>query len=85
MSKYMLFAAAFAAALSVGVAQAQEATSDQTPSSTSTLSAAPSADASGYGGAHAQSAAGKRANTTDIQQPACVGPVSFCDVFRGGN
>ncbi|SAL82502.1 hypothetical protein AWB68_06543 [Caballeronia choica] len=71
MSKYLLFIAAFVAVLSVSAAQAQD-------------SAAPSADASGYGGAVGKSASGSNAKATGTQQIACVGPVSFCDIYRGG-
>jgi hypothetical protein len=85
MSKNLLFIAAFAAVLSVSAAQAQDTTNNQTPSASQTeASAAPSADASGYGGAVGKSASGSNAKATGTQQIACVGPVSFCDIYRGG-
>jgi hypothetical protein len=85
MSKKLLFTAAFVAALSVSAAQAQDSTNNQTATASQTDStAAPSADASGYGGAVGQSASGSMSKATGMQQPGCVGPVSFCDIYKGG-
>lgn len=85
MSKNLPFIAAFVAVLSVSAAQAQDTTNNQTVSAPQTeASAAPSADASGYGGVVGKSASGSIAKGTGTQQPACVGPVSFCDIYKGG-
>ena len=76
---------AFVAAFSIGAARAQDTTNNQTASASQTDgSAAPSANASGYGGTLGKSASGSSAKSTGTQQPGCVGPASFCDIFKGG-
>lgn len=85
MSRKLLSTAAFVAALSVGAAHAQDSMNNQTTSTSQTYgNAAPSADTSGYGGAVGQSASGSMAKATGTQQPGCVGPGSFCDIYKGG-
>lgn len=85
MSKNLLLAVAFVAGLAVSVAQAQEAPTTDVPSvSQGDASAMPSADASSYGGARARSASGGMTRQPGTQQPDCVGPASFCNVYMGG-
>ena len=86
MTKKLHFIAAFVAALSVSAAEAQDTTNNQTaPVSTADSSAVASGDASGYGGAVGKSASGSMTRATGTTQPACIGPVSFCDIYKGGN
>jgi len=85
MFKKLLFPVAFAAAMSVGSAHAQDATNAGPPSVSQTElgAAVPAADPSGYGGTRARSASGGKMQAGDFQQPTCVGPRTFCDPFRG--
>lgn len=70
MSKKLLFVAAFVATLSVIAAQAQDTTNNQTASaSQADGSVAPSADASGYGGAVGKSESGSMSNQLALSSP----------------
>ncbi|SAK46192.1 hypothetical protein AWB78_00691 [Caballeronia calidae] len=83
MFNKLLFVAAFVATLSVSAAQAQDATSN--PSASQTYgSAAPSGDTSGYGGAAGKSASGAMTKASAAPQQVCVGPASYCDIYKGG-
>jgi hypothetical protein len=87
MFNKLLFVAAFVAALSVSAAQAQDATSNPpaSPSASQTYgSAAPSSDTSGYGGAAGKSASGAMTKAGGAPQQVCVGPASYCDIYKGG-
>ena len=86
MFNKLLFVAAFVAALSVSAAQAQDATSNPpaSPASQTYGSAAPSGDTSGYGGAAGKSAPGAITKAGAAPQQVCVGPASYCDIYKGG-
>ncbi|WP_159833154.1 hypothetical protein [Burkholderia sp. 8Y] len=85
MSKNLLLAAAFITGLAASVAHAQEAPTTDAPSvSQADPGAMSSADASSYGGTRARSASGAMTRQPGTQQPDCVGPASFCNVFMGG-
>ncbi|WP_159839062.1 hypothetical protein [Burkholderia sp. 8Y] len=85
MSKSLFLATAFVTGFAASVAQAQEApTTDAPPVSQADASATPSVDASSYGGTRARSASGAMTRQLGTQQPDCVGPASFCDIFKGG-
>lgn len=85
MFRNVLIAAAMLAGLSVSAAQAQDSTNTPSPATSQTdANTAPSTDSSSYGGTRPQSASGGMTKTPGTQQPACVGPASFCDIFKGG-
>jgi opacity protein-like surface antigen len=86
MSRKLLLMGAVMAVLAVSAAQAQDMKNDNQSASASQSdgSAAPSADTSGYGGAVAKSASGSMMKAPGTQQPVCVGPASFCDIYKGG-
>jgi hypothetical protein len=86
MSRKLLYLAACVAALSVSAAHAQDATSNNQTASTSqsNANAAPSTDTSAYGGAMGKSASGSMKPSVGMKQPDCVGPASFCDIYKGG-
>jgi hypothetical protein len=83
---HLIAAAAVVAAASVTAVRAQESANGQSQSVSQTYdSATPFADGSGYGGTRAQSASGAMDKWRSSQAPACVGPASFCDIYKGGN
>lgn len=85
MSRNLIIAAAILAGLSVSAAQAQDTTNTPSPATSQTdANTAPPTDSSSYGGARPQSASGGMTKAPGTQQPPCVGPASFCDIFKGG-
>lgn len=79
MCKELFAVAASVTALSAGVAQAPYTTNKNQTASTSQSdgSAAPSTDASAYGGAASKSSSSPMTRATGAQQSSCVGPASF--------
>ncbi len=83
MKANLLFLAAVTAALSTTAAKAQDATGVQGSSAPQAATWPTSTDASSYGDRRTQSASGSITEAAG-KQPGCVGPASFCNIYKGG-
>ena len=85
MSQKLLCITAFLAAFSMNASHAQDTKNDSESTSVSQSddSTASPPDSSAYGGAGGKSASGSIGKTGGTQQAVCVGPASFCDIYKG--